>query len=161
MGHSYARQHFNHRADLCCRAAMAAGHPDAEQALAALPRTREGLIEPGNDPTTGAHRSGHPADAAHSPIRTHGTPLAEDPRATSHTSISCSPGHPTQPVRSLERPYLRSYGAGSSAEEEGGLAEGAAGEPRVRCFAINCSMGDRTAWRRVVVSTGNDRFGWL
>jgi hypothetical protein len=67
MGHSYARQHFHHRADLCFRAALAAGHPEAEQALAALPRTREGLIEPG----TGPDHTGHRADAPCSPANVH------------------------------------------------------------------------------------------
>ncbi|CAG6391817.1 hypothetical protein NMG29_39935 [Streptomyces cocklensis] len=92
MGHSYARQHFNHRADLCFRAAMAAGHPDAEQALAALPRTREGLIEPGRDP------GGHRTDEARSPAGTHDVRLEDDAMPS---AFADSPGSAAQPARGL------------------------------------------------------------
>lgn len=49
VGNSYARQQFNHRAELCFRAAMKAGHPEAEAALAALPRDENGIVLAGQD----------------------------------------------------------------------------------------------------------------
>jgi hypothetical protein len=83
VGSSYARQHLNYRAELCFRAARAAGHPDAENALAALPRTREGLIEAGRGtesaPDTTGHRAppapldqpaAHPTQEGTPPVRT-------------------------------------------------------------------------------------------
>lgn len=99
MGHSYARQHFNHRADLCFRAALAAGHPDAEQALASLPRTREGLIEPGSEPGTGS--PGHatrPTEDRHSPAGAHAVRWESDTTPTPHTDRS---RNDAQPARGL------------------------------------------------------------
>lgn len=86
VGRSYARQHFHHRADLCFRAAMAAGHPEAEAELAALPRTREGLIEAGAGPTTGpTARSGHRAGPAQTPTRAHRVCPETEATVMSHT----------------------------------------------------------------------------
>lgn len=98
MGHSYARQHFNHRADLCFRAAMAAGHPEAGQALAALPRNRDGLIEPGSEPHTGPDYGSHRTDEVRSPTGAHGVHVESDAMA-SHQGDG--PGSATQPARGL------------------------------------------------------------
>lgn len=100
LGHSYARQHFNHRADLCFRAALAAGHPDAEQALAALPRTREGLIEPGNGPSTSSSpgHATHPAEARHSPAGAHAMRREADTTPMPHPD---RPRGAAQPARGL------------------------------------------------------------
>jgi hypothetical protein len=100
MGHSYARQHFNHRADLCFRAALAAGHPDAEQALASLPRTREGLIEPGSE--AGTNSIGHatqPVEARHSPAGAHTMRGETDTAPMPHTDRPGSSAAP--PARDL------------------------------------------------------------
>lgn len=96
MGHSYARQHFNHRADLCFRAALAAGHPDAEQAIAALPRTREGLIEPGSGPSPSPDHAGHRTDDHRSPAGAHAVRWEADTTPTPHTDRPRSAAPPAR-----------------------------------------------------------------
>lgn len=93
-GRSYARQHFNHRAELCFRAALVAGHPDAENALASLPRTYKSPVEAGSDPE-------HPPrglSETQAPITPHNTHLPDQGTPTGHGDPS---GFPAQPPQAL------------------------------------------------------------
>jgi hypothetical protein len=119
VGRSYARQHFHHRAELCFRAALSAGHPEAADALASLPRTHDGLIAAGSAPETAL---GHPDPTpSHEPAPTEQAAATRPDRPALRARAADGPP-PAQPAPAPGR-------AGSLAAQSAPAAALPAGHP--------------------------------